>query len=361
MPHVAAVGDHFVRPHMLTAALQHALGQAGALGALGEGGALFSAAHLEFDWPDTPLQDAAPGIEVSEYVGDPQAMAAMARDADVLLLHTAPVTRALLEACPHLRIVGVTRGGCINVNVEACSARGIPVVHAPGRNAQAAIEFTMAMILAAARGIAPAHVVLREGVWEGQRTRYELAGREVRGQTVGLVGFGAIAQGLAPYLHAFGMKILAFDPYAPPARFAELGATPVDFATLLAEADFVSIHARVTPETHHMINAAALAQMKPGAYVINSARGPLLDYDALYTALVAGQIAGAALDCFATEPPDPQSPLLKLPNVTVTPHLAGNTREAAERGAAMVAEDVARFLTGRPLLRCLNARALGWE
>ena len=176
---------------------------------------------------------------------------------------------------------------------------------------------------------------------------------------MGLVGFGAIAQGLAPYLHAFGMRILAFDPYTPPARFAELGATPVDFATLLSESDFVSIHARVTPETQHMINAAALAQMKPGAYLINSARGPLVDYDALYAALVDGTIAGAALDCFASEPPDPDSPLLRLPNVTVTPHLAGNTREAAERGAQMVAEDVARFLTGQPLLHCLNARALG--
>ena len=350
MLNVAAVGDHFVLPHMLTDALQRALGPEAAS---------FSAAHLEFDWPDTPLQDSTPAIEVSEYVGDPAAMAEIARDADVLLLHTAPVTRGLLEACPRLRIVGVTRGGCINVNVEACTDRGIPVVHAPGRNAQAAIEFTVAMILAAARGMAPAHVVLREGVWEGKRTRYDLAGRELRGQTVGLVGFGAIAQGLAPYLHAFGMRILAFDPYTPPARFAELGATPVDFATLLSESDFVSIHARVTPETQHMINAAALAQMKPGAYLINSARGPLVDYDALYAALVDGTIAGAALDCFASEPPDPDSPLLRLPNVTVTPHLAGNTREAAERGAQMVAEDVARFLTGQPLLHCLNARALG--
>ena len=168
MLNVAAVGDHFVLPHMLTDALQRALGPEAAS---------FSAAHLEFDWPDTPLQDSTPAIEVSEYVGDPAAMAEIARDADVLLLHTAPVTRGLLEACPRLRIVGVTRGGCINVNVEACTDRGIPVVHAPGRNAQAAIEFTVAMILAAARGMAPAHVVLREGVWEGKRTRYDLAGR----------------------------------------------------------------------------------------------------------------------------------------------------------------------------------------
>jgi D-3-phosphoglycerate dehydrogenase len=352
--HIVAAGDHFVLPHMLTDALAHALARR-----LGPAAPPFTSTHLEFDWPDTPLQEATAAIEVREYVGDPQAIAQVARDAEVLMVHTAPVTRALLEACPQLRIVGVTRGGCINVNVEAATERGIPVVHAPGRNAQAAIEYTVGMLLAAARGIAPAHVVLREGVWEGNRTRYDTAGRELRGQTVGLVGFGAIAQGLAPYLHALGMCILAYDPYAPTARFDELGATQVDFATLLAESDFVSIHARVTPETQHLINAAALAQMKPGAYLINTARGPLVDYDALYAALVAGQIAGAALDCFATEPPDPSAPLLKLPNVTVTPHLAGNTREAAERGAEMVAEDIARFLSGAPLLRCLNARALG--
>jgi D-3-phosphoglycerate dehydrogenase len=264
-----------------------------------------------------------------------------------------------MELAQRLRIVGVSRGGALNINLQAATERGIPVVNAPGRNAQAAVEYTLGMMLAESRGIARAHTVLREGVWEGKLTRYELAGRELQGQTIGLVGFGASAQALVPYLHPFGVKLLAYDPYIDPDRFAQLNVSGVDLDTLLRESDIVSIHARVTPQTRGLIGARELALMKPTARLINTARGPLLDYNALYEALRDGRIGGAALDTFAEEPPPADWPLLRLPNVTLTPHLAGNTRESAERGAQMVAEDVANFLARRPLLHCMNGRELG--
>ncbi|RIK36534.1 MAG: oxidoreductase, partial [Chloroflexi bacterium] len=192
------------------------------------------------------------------------------------------------------------------------------------------------------------------GIWQGELYRYDRTGRELRGQTIGLIGFGAIAQGLAPYLKPFEMRILVHDPYVHPARLIELGVEPVSLATLLRASDIVSIHARVTPETTGMMGAAEFAQMKPGAFFINTARGPLVDYDALYQALASGRLAGAGLDTFAEEPPPPDWPLLKLPNVTLTPHIAGASKESAQRGAEAVAQDIANFVAGRPLVNCVN-------
>lgn len=310
----------------------------------------------EVDWPDTPF---GKNEEVDEFLGDPFAIAALAADADAIVTHLGPVTEAMLASCPRVQIVGCSRGGLVNVNVEAATRRRIPVVHSPGRNSQSVIEFTLGLILSHTRGIARAHAVLREGVWEGHLCRWDLIGRELQGQTVGLVGFGAIAQGLVPYLKPFDLQLLAYDPYTPQERFDLLGVERVSLPDLLRRSDIVSLHARVTPETRGMIGAAELALMKPTATLINTARGPLLDYDALYAALSQGQIAGAALDTFAQEPPPADWPLLRLPNVTLTPHLGGASRSSAERGTDQVAEDVANFFAGRPLLRCVNARALG--
>ena len=196
-------------------------------------------------------------------------------------------------------------------------------------------------------------------IWRGDLYRYDRTGRELRGQTIGLVGLGAVAQMLVPYLKPFGLRILAFDPYVPAARFAELGVEGRDLPALLAESDIVSIHARVTKETIGMMGRQEFAQMKPGAYFINTARGPLVDYDALYAALASGHLGGAGLDCFPQEPPPADWPLLKLPNVTLTPHIAGSSQQSAERGADQVARDVANFVAGRPLEQCVNRSAIG--
>jgi D-3-phosphoglycerate dehydrogenase len=300
----------------------------------------------EYDWPGTPLQHNA---EVKEFVGAPQAVIDLAHNAEVLLVHTAPVTQAVIDGCPQLQLVGCCRGGPVNINLAAARQRGITVVNAPARNAQAVIEFTIGLILTEYRGIARAHKVLSSGIWQGELYRYDRAGRELRGQTIGLVGFGAIAQGLVPYLKPFGMRIQAFDPYTPQARFDELEVVKVDLLELLRTSDIVSIHARVTQETIGLIRREQFALMKPGSYFINTARGPLVDNDALYEALASGHLGGAGLDTFSLEPPPADWPLLRLPNVTLTPHIAGCSRQSAERGAESLALDLANFLAGRPI------------
>jgi D-3-phosphoglycerate dehydrogenase len=344
---IAIIGDLFVRSAHFEAALRRHLAPVVPDLVI---------VSMEAPWPDEAIRAVA---EVYEALGDPADVIALAQGAQVIATHVAPITQAVIDACPELRIIGCSRGGLVNVNVAAATARAIPVVNAPGRNAQAVIEFTLGLILAECRGIGRSHKALSRGMWQGELYRYDRAGRELRGQTIGLVGFGAVAQGLTAHLHPFGMRILAHDPYVPPHRFTELGVEQTTLPILLAESDIVSIHARVTPETVGLIGAAELAQMKQGAYLINTARGPLVDYDALYAALASGRLAGAGLDTFPQEPPPVDWPLLRLPNVTVTPHIAGASREAAEAGAESVAADVANFFAGRPLAHCVNARQLG--
>jgi D-3-phosphoglycerate dehydrogenase len=344
---VTAIGDSFVRADLMVQALKYHLGQQG-----------FAPSFRveEVDWPAQPLLY---GEGVAEYLGDPARVAELASDADVLVTHVGPVSASVLEACPQLKVIGCCRGGPSNVNVAAATARGIPVVNAPARNAQAVVEFTLGLILAEYRGIGRAHCALSNGEWLGELYRYDRTGRELRGQTIGLVGFGAIAQALVLYLHPFELRILAYDPFVSADHMAVAGVEKHELDSLLEASDIVSIHARVTPATVGLIGAAQLARMKPGAYLINTARGPLVDYDALYTALASGHLGGAGLDTFPLEPPPPDWPLLKLPNVTLTPHVAGSSRESAERGAEMVARDVACFFAGRPMSNCVNPAVLG--
>ncbi len=346
---IAVIGDLFVTNELFLEALERWRG------------------HLPFDvtvathcvpWPDEPL---AHNDEVREFVGDPEEVAQFVQPADVLLTHVAPVTQRVLERAEKLRLIGCCRGGPVNINVAAATARGVPIVNAPARNSQAVVEFTIGVLLAECRNIARSHAALARGVWLGDLYRYDRVGRELRGQTIGLIGFGAIAQSLVPYLAVFGMHILAYDLYVPAERFAALGVESVDLPGLLARADIVSLHARVTPQTVGMMGAAQFAQMKRGAYFINTARGPLVDYDALYQALHSGHLAGAALDCFPEEPPPSDWPLLRLPNVTVTPHIAGASKDSAERGAEQVVRDVVHFFTGQPLEFCVNPAVLATE
>lgn len=343
---LAVIGDLFVRAEIIDAALRRHLATYGIEGAI---------RATEVDWPTQPL---AYGEEITEYLGDPRDVAELAQGAAALVTHVSPVPEALFDACPELRIVACCRGGPVNINVAAATARNIPVINAPARNSQAVVEFTLGLILAECRGIGRAHAVLSRGEWQGDLYRYDRSGRELRGQVIGLVGFGAIAQQLVPYLHPFGMNILAFDPFVPAAHMADMGVEKCDLSDLLARADIVSLHARVTPETRGMMGVAEFAQMKPGSTFINTARGPLVDYDALYDALRGGHLAGAGLDTFSVEPPPPDWPLLRLPNVTLTPHIAGSSQESAQRGADLVARDVASFFAGRPLVNCVNRAGL---
>lgn len=346
MLRIAVVGDRFITPEivcqLIGEVVEPVVGKC-------------DVRALQLEWPDhTPVAD----DELHEYVGDPAMIAEFARDAHVVVTQVAPLSRRLIEQSPNLEMLAPARGGPVSVNVQAATARGIPVVYAPGGNAQAVAEFTIGMLLAESKHITRAHHALKQGEWRVDAYYYERSPRELRGQTVGIIGFGHIGQLLMPYLLAFGLRVLVYDPYARPERCRELGALPVELVMLLAESDFVTLHARVTPETRGMIGAAQFAQMKAGATFINCARGPLVDYDALYAALVSGHLAGAALDNFSLEPPPPDWPLLKLDNVTVTPHIAGSSRETARRKVETVLRDVANYYAGRPLTYCINPEVL---
>ena len=306
---------------------------------------------LSTQWPTTTFTS---NDEILEFVGDPSEVAALAHDVQAIVTHLGPVTQAVIDAAPKLQIIGCCRGGPVNINVEAATQRNIPVINAPARNGQAVVEYMIGFLISVCRGIAPAHHDFANGIWRGDLYQYKNTGRELFEQTIGLVGLGAVARGLLPHLRLFNMRIMAYDPYLPTEAFAELGVEPVDFTTLLRESDIVSLHVRATPETVGMMGAAEFAQMKENAYFINTARGSLVNEDALYEALKSGHLAGAGLDTFVTEPPPPEWPLRALPNVTLTPHIGGASQNSAERGAAMIAVDVANLLAEKPFVNCVN-------
>lgn len=311
--------------------------------------------NMTLDWPDdTPVSN----DEIQEYVGDPKTVARFAGDANVIVTQVAPVDRALIEHAPNLRLIAAARGGPVSVNMDAATAAGIPVLFAPGTNARAVAEHTLGLILAECKGIARAHCEMKAGRWTPAIYHYAHSARELHRQTIGLIGFGHIGRLLAPLLRAFDMRILVYDPYVSDADCAHFGVIKTPLAELLAESDIVSLHARVTPETQGLMGSEAFAAMKPGAYFINTARGPLVDYDALYAALASGHLAGAALDCFAVEPPPADSPLFSLDNVTLSPHVAGASKETARRKAETVIIDIANYYANRPLQYCANPEVL---
>lgn len=307
------------------------------------------------DWPATPLQF---DNELKEFVGNQKDVAELVENADVVITHVAPIHRKTIDQAKNLKIIGCCRGGPVNVNINAATDRGIPVVYTPGRNAQAVVEFTLGLILSECKSISRAHTALSRGVWRGDLYRYDKAPHELQGRTIGLIGFGTIARMLVPYLKPFEMKILSYDPYVSEDIFKSYGVTSTDFYDLLKNSDIVSMHARVTKETLGMMGNKEFNTMKQGAFFINTARGALVDYDALYQVLKSGHLAGAGIDTFGIEPPPLNWPLLDLENVTLTPHIGGSSRETAHRSANMIAREVSNFFKGEPLQFCINPQVL---
>jgi D-3-phosphoglycerate dehydrogenase len=307
---------------------------------------------------DWPMQAFYHGPEVDEWLGSEDELVELIEDADAIVTQLAPLTRRVIEAGRNLKIIGCCRTGPVNVNVPAATQRGIPVIFGPGRNGPAVAEFTLGLILSELKNITRAHIDLKKGIWRGDFYRFDKSGPELSRMTVGLVGFGAIGRLIAPLLKPFGCRLLVYDPFVSAETVAEQGAEAVDLHTLLATSDLVSLHLRVTPETRKMFGRDLFAEMKDGAYFVNTARGPLVDYDALYEALQSGKLAGAALDCFGEEPVPQDSPLLALDNITITPHIGGASKETAHRAAEMVSEDVASLMAGRPLKYCFNQNEL---
>lgn len=306
-------------------------------------------------WPDEPFGDVD---GVREAAGDPAEIMALVANVDVILTHLAPVTAAVISAAGRLRVIGSTRGGPVNIDVAAATARGVPIVYLPGRNLSAAAEFAVGMMIAVTRNIGAGSRGLAAGHWDGKYFRYELAGPEIGSSTVGLIGFGAIGSQVTSLLRAFGSTVLVVDPYTDPATVAAAGARSVALLELLAQSDIVSMHARLTPETTGMADAAFFTGMKPGAFFINNARGELVRTADLTAALQSGHLAGAALDVFDPEPPPAGHPLLAMERVVATPHLAGASRQVAEYSAATVVGQVARYLREGTLAHCANPDTL---
>jgi D-3-phosphoglycerate dehydrogenase len=279
--------------------------------------------------------------------------------ADALVVRSATqVDAELIARADQLRVIGRAGVGVDNVDVAAATRRGILVCNAPQSNIVSAAEHTIALLLAVARNVPQAHAALVEGRWE--RSRF--GGVELDGKTLGVLGFGRIGQLVAARARGLGMRILAYDPHVTRERFRELGvASAASVEEVYESSDFITLHLPLTAETHHLISHDALSRMRPGARLINAARGSLVDTDALVGALREGRIEGAALDVFEEEPLPSDSPLLGLANVVVTPHLAASTLEAQDRAGIQVAEQVAAALNGRSVLNALNIPQVGEE
>ncbi len=276
------------------------------------------------------------------------------RDAEGLYcLLTERVDEELLDHAPKLRVVSVMAVGVDNVDLDACTRRGIPVGHTPGVLTETTADLTWALLLAAARRLAEAQQAVHQGRWITWEPLGFL-GQDVHGKTLGIVGLGRIGSAVARRALGFGMRLLYHNRRPRPELEAALGAQYVDLSTLLRESDFVSLHAPLTPETRHLIGEAELRAMKPTAVLINTARGGLVDPQALYRALKEGWIWAAALDVTEPEPLPPDHPLLTLPNCLVTPHIGSASHATRAKMAVMAAENLLAGLRGERLPHCAN-------
>jgi D-3-phosphoglycerate dehydrogenase len=289
-------------------------------------------------------------VDVATKLSEDELVARVA-DADALVVRSeTKVTARVLDAGRRLQVVGRAGVGVDNIDVDAATRRGVYVVNAPTGNIVAVAELTVALMLGLLRGIAPADAHVRAGEWK----RSQFIGREARGKTLGLVGLGRIGSEVAKRAAALEMRLLAHDPYATEAKAQSLGVTLVGLDDLLTQSDVITVHAPLTPDTRDLIGRDAIARMKRGAFLVNAARGELVDEAALADALAAGRLGGVALDVFAQEPPK-ESPILAAPRTLLTPHIAGSTAEAQVNVAVDVARQVLDVLAGRPAASAVNA------
>ncbi len=275
----------------------------------------------------------------------------------ILIRSATKLTAELIEKGTLLRAIGRAGVGVDNVDVPAATKRGIIVANAPQSNVVTAAEHTMALLLALARNIPQAYASLTSGKWE----RSKFSGVELYEKTLGILGFGRIGQLVAARARGFGMRVVAFDPFVSAERYRELGVEKAENSEeVYAQADFITIHLPKTPETQNWLNAEAFAKMRKGVRILNVARGGLIDEGALKDALDSGQVGGAALDVFPTEPMT-EHPLFGYPSVIVTPHLGASTAEATDRAGYQSAEQVVAALTGGVVATAVNIPAIGAE
>ena len=341
---ILAAGDRFVLSRLLVEELEKELGED------------LDTANLDFGWPIEPFGRVA---EVEEAAGSEDEVIEAGGGAEVIVTQLAPITEKVLTSLEDLELVVVTRGGPVNVNVEAATENGVIIANAPGRNAPAAAEYALGLMLAAMKRIPDAHGSFKGGEWRGDFYAYEENGVELDGSTVGLVGFGAIGSRVAKVLTAFGAQVLVHDPFVEDGPVEEVGGRKAGLDELLERSKVVSLHARLSDETRGMIGAEQIGKMPEGSVLVNTARGGLLDYGALCDALESGRLGAAALDVYDEEPPPEGSRLFTVPNLVLSPHIAGATKETAHRAASIAAAEVGRHARGEELQNVVNPEVKG--
>ncbi len=303
--------------------------------------------------PATPSEKS-----LREYLGSPRQLIPEVRDAEVLVVHGAPVSDEVMAAAPNLRVVCCARGGPVNVDVAAATKRGIQVVTAPGKNAEAVAELAMALMVILSRNLIKAydHVravkVVGNDNFEGAR----FTGSELEGKTLGLIGFGRVGSKVAKKAIAFGMRVLVYDPFLSRATIESEGIAAASFEQTM-KSDYVSLHARESKENENLVGRKQFSLMKRGSYFVNTARPSLVDESALLDALKNGTLAGAAVDVVRYEPARPVNPLLELDNIVVLPHIAGATRETTTKGAFIVANQLELYAKGEMMETVINPEA----
>ncbi|QRF69283.1 hydroxyacid dehydrogenase [Ponticoccus alexandrii] len=263
----------------------------------------------------------------------------------------------VMDTAPQLRVISKHGVGVDNIDIQAAADRGIPVLVATGANAISVAEHAIALLLATAKRILPLDAGLRAGRWE----KPGFSGHEIAGSTLGLIGMGAIAQATGRMAKGLGLRLVGYDPYAPDSVFDELGVTRCSTVEeMLPQSNFVSLHCPLTDQTRGLLNAASIAQMPEGAYVINTARGGLIDEPALVAAIRSGHLAGAGLDTFASEPPAADHPFFDVPEIVLTPHIGGVTRQAGARVGVDAVRGIFQILDGQPVApeRIINRKLL---
>lgn len=329
---ITAIGDQFIRYEVMLDVVKKFFPEAETNG-------------YNTGWPLDMHQSVykSEGNSISEYDGTEEDVIAAAREADYLILDIAPVSEKVLDSLKNLKAIAVTRGGMVNVDLEAAQKRGIPVFSSPGRNLTAVAEFTVALALAHMKNIPVANRDLKNGVWRGDFYSYGKVGKEMSDIKVGVIGFGNIGRQVSKMFHSLGSDVHVFDPFVPREAIEESGYTFADVDGICETCNLITVHARVTPENIHMIGEKQLALMNSDTVLINTARAELIDMDALYEALKKHKIGGAALDVFEKEPLSKGSRYMELDNLTMTPHIGGASLATIKRAVNMAIADLAAF------------------
>ena len=278
----------------------------------------------------------------------------------ILVIEADFVFDEVFEKTDKLHFIGICRASVNNVDIDAATEHGVLVVNTPARNAVSVAELTLGLMLSLARRIPEAHHSVKSGQWLDPVGPYiSMRGLELAGKVAGVVGFGAIGSEVARMLHSFNMTVLVYDPHLSPERVTKAGARQVGLKELVKESDFITLHCPVSPETTSLIGAEEISLMKPAAYLINTAGWEIVEEASLLQALEERRIAGAAFDIYQTHPLSAHSPLLKLDNVVLTPHIGGATDGTVTRYSRMMVEDIIRFLDGKQQKDLVNPKA--WQ